>query len=172
MQRVEGARDVHNLKHDQPEVLIVRATAGDLEDILRLEQVSFSAPWTRKMILAELEGNPFASFWVARKGPDGEIQAYICYWVVFEELHLMNLAVSPPCRRKGVARALVHHALEDGQRRGARRAILEVRASNTAALSMYRGLGFHQVAVRAGYYVHPVEDAILMELNPISTTHD
>ncbi len=144
------------------------ATARDLDDILRIEQESFSAPWTRKMFEAELSGNPFAHFSVLRSGgADGtgkELLGYICFWVVFEELRLMNLAVSPSARRQGLATALVRHALAVGRAQGAGRAVLEVRSSNEEARRLYERMGFVQVGLRAKYYANPIEDARLMEL--------
>lgn len=145
---------------------IVPASAEMLSDILRLEETCFSAPWTRKMMEAELTGNPFAHFLVARDQP-GTIVGYHCFWVVFEELRLMNLAVCESMRRKGIARALVTEALQTGLAQAATRAVLEVRASNQAALNLYQLLGFTTVGTRPRYYSHPVEDAVLMQMEPL-----
>jgi len=141
---------------------------GDLDEVLALEQRSFNEPWSRKMFLGELHGNAFATNLVLRTGGAGfgegvgagALLGYIMFWVVFEELHLMNLAVLPEVRRRGLGTALVRHALMAAH--GARMALLEVRASNTAALAMYRKLGFVQKSVRKGYYNHPREDAVIM----------
>lgn len=151
-------------------LLIRPPSREDLERILSIEQRSFSTPWTRKMFEAELAGNPFSHLLTARpilgapaEDGAGEIVGYICFWIVFEELRLMNLAVEASVRRHGIATELVRHALSIGRERGAQRTQLEARASNIAARSLYEGLGFRQVAVRARYYTDPVEDAILME---------
>ena len=141
---------------------------GDLDEVLALEQRSFNEPWSRKMFLGELHGNTFATNLVLRTGGAGfgegvgagALLGYIMFWVVFEELHLMNLAVLPEVRRRGLGTALVRHALMAAH--GARMALLEVRASNTAALAMYRKLEFVQKSVRKGYYNHPREDAVIM----------
>ncbi len=132
---------------------------SDLDEVLLLEQRSFSEPWTRKMFLGELHGNAFATNLVLRAD---KLLGYIMFWVVFEELHIMNLAVLPQVRRQGLGTALVRHALMAAAAQGARTALLEVRASNTAALAMYRKLGFVQKSVRKGYYDHPREDAVIM----------
>lgn len=145
---------------------IVPATAEMLPDILRLEETCFSAPWTRKMMEAELTGNPFAHFLVARNQP-GTIVGYHCFWIVFEELRLMNLAVCDSMRRKGIARALVTEALRMGLAQAATRAVLEVRASNQAGRALYQLMGFTTVSTRPQYYSNPVEDAILMEMAPL-----
>lgn len=149
--------------------VIVPASAEMLPDILRLEETCFSAPWTRKMMEAELTGNPFAHFLVARN-PEGTIVGYHCFWIVFEELRLMNLAVCESMRRTGIARALVTEALQRGLAQAATRAVLEVRASNQAARTLYQLMGFTTVSTRPRYYSNPVEDAILMEMDPLVVT--
>jgi ribosomal-protein-alanine N-acetyltransferase len=70
-------------------------------------------------------------------------------------------------RHRGIARSLVSTALQTGVSQSAHRAVLEVRASNRAAQALYQGFGFSQTAVRPKYYTNPVEDAVLMELDPI-----
>lgn len=84
--------------------------------------------------------------------------------MVEDELHINNLAVHPRWRRRRIAQALLIEALEHGRRRGAERAVLEVRASNLPALSLYRRYGFEPVGIRRQYYSHPVEDAVIMAL--------
>ncbi len=155
-------------------VLIEPATADVLDEVLAIEQACFSAPWTRKMLAAELSGNQFANFVIA-KCPDPlsgslAVAGYFCFWVVFEEVRLMNLAVLEPFRRRGVATRLVCTALQAGVERGATRAMLEVRESNCEAQTLYRRLGFRQTAKRSRYYVNPEEDAVLMELAPLQVS--
>ena len=118
------------------------------------------------MMEAELTGNPFAHFWVARDAA-GRVVGYHCFWIVFEELRLMNLAVCESMRRRGIGRALVIEALRMSLTQAATRAVLEVRASNQAAHTLYRELGFVQVSTRRKYYANPIEDAVLMELDPL-----
>jgi len=150
---------------------ILPATPEFLSDILKIEEACFSAPWTRKMLEAELSGNPFAHFLLAKvgeaEGSPSSIVGYLCYWIVFEEVRLMNLAVIESMRHRGIARSLVRAALQTGLSQSAHRAVLEVRASNRAAQTLYRGFGFRQTAIRPQYYHQPVEDAVLMELDPI-----
>jgi ribosomal-protein-alanine N-acetyltransferase len=154
------------------EWIIGPATDQALPDILRIEEACFSAPWTRKMVEAELSGNPFANFLVAKRVSPGRVGSvsivgYLCFWVVFEEVRLMNLAVIESMRRKGIARALVTQALEMGLAQAARCAVLELRASNSGAHALYRSLGFRDVTIRPKYYTNPIEDALLMERDPI-----
>ncbi|MEK7350670.1 MAG: ribosomal protein S18-alanine N-acetyltransferase [Nitrospirota bacterium] len=154
------------------EWVIEPATVEALPDILKIEEACFSAPWTRRMLEAELSGNPFANFLVAKRILPDEVGSvsiigYLCFWVVFEEVRLMNLAVIESMQHKGIARALVTQALEVGLAQAAMRAVLEVRASNHAAHALYRRLGFRDVTTRPMYYTNPIEDALLMELDPI-----
>jgi len=148
-------------------VRLIPMQEGDLDAVLALEEVSFPQPWTRKMFLGELQGNVFAVNLIARAGDgsgatEGTLLGYVMFWVVFEELHLMNLAVRPEARRQGLGADLVRHALAVGADRGVRTALLEVRASNRPALAMYERLGFVRRGVRRGYYEHPREDAVIM----------
>lgn len=153
-----------------PRFLFEPAQWEDLDRLVAIEQASFTAPWTRKMLEAELQ-NPFSRLLTARLMPDGrtgEIVGYLCLWIVFEELRLMNLAVEAGSRRRGIAKALVLHALSLARDRGAERAVLEVRASNDAARRLYEGVGFRQVALRARYYSNPIEDAVLMQRESVA----
>ncbi len=143
----------------------------EIDRLLAIERESFTVPWTRKMFEAEITGNPFSRLDVARL-PDthtGESRliGFVCYWVVFDELHLLDVAVEPAFRRRGVGRRLVAHALARGAEQGVKRAMLEVRLSNHAAQRLYEGFGFRTVGTRPKYYTHPVEDARLLELQPV-----
>lgn len=148
---------------NQRGILIAPALVQDLREIDRIEQVSFTAPWSEAMIEAEVSGNSFTNFVVCRRVPGGAILGYLSCWVVFEELRLMNLAVDPPARRHGIATLLVRHALALGQARGATRCVLEVRASNEQALGLYGRFGFRRFGARLRYYSNPEEEAIVME---------
>lgn len=152
---------------DDRRLLILPGRVEDLDRIVAIEQESFATPWSRKMLEVELEGkNPFSRFLTARwrtDGPDGEVVGYIGFWIVFDELRVMNVAVAPEMRRRGIARALVERAMAAGREGGAERALLEVRASNEGARRLYERLGFRQVALRRRYYTQPDEDAVLME---------
>lgn len=127
------------------------------------------------MLEAELVGNQFAHFLVAVQGGETgrvgqtRIIGYHCFWIVFEELRLMNVAVHASMRRRGVGRALVTEAICQGLTQTATRAILEVRVSNEPAQSLYRSLGFIELGRRLRYYSHPDEDAVLMELDPLGS---
>jgi ribosomal-protein-alanine N-acetyltransferase len=133
----------------------------DIDDILRIESVSFTNPWTREMYVSELEHKNVAFFYIARD-PVGEAIGFCSFWLVLDELHINNLAVLPEHRRAGVASALLERVLADGAARGAHRATLEVRASNAPALRLYERFDFRMTAVRRSYYTRPDEDALVL----------
>lgn len=141
------------------------ASERELDDIIRIESLSFRNPWTREMYLSELEHREVSTFYLARD-PVGEPVGFIAVWRVLDELHVNNLAVLPEHRRSGVASALLTRALADAAARGATRATLEVRASNEPALRLYERFGFAVTAVRRGYYAQPEEDALVLWREP------
>jgi [ribosomal protein S18]-alanine N-acetyltransferase len=137
----------------------------DIDQVLSIEQSSFSMPWSRNLFLSEFRSPTVSTLLVAlHEAPKRIVSAYIVYWLVADEMHILNLAVDPACRRQGIARKLVRYALARAQEKGARRAFLEVRMSNSPAYRLYSGLGFTGTSVRRDYYDHPTEDAIIMAL--------
>ena len=136
-------------------------TAADLDDVLEIEKVSFTNPWTRPMFERELLDPGVSHLYVLRTG-DWRVAAFCMDWIVADELHINNLAVRPECRGAGVGRALLESVFGHAAALGARRATLEVRRSNVAALKLYERLGFSVSAIRKEYYDHPVEDALIL----------
>ncbi|MBI3812303.1 MAG: ribosomal protein S18-alanine N-acetyltransferase [Nitrospirae bacterium] len=147
-----------------PNLTIRPMTPGDLDEVMPVEEVSYAIPWKRPMFEAELHGNPFARLFTARDSEQNALLGYVCFWMVFDELHLLNLSVRPDRRRIGIGEELARWTLSWARENGARLATLEVRASNEAAKRLYEKLGFKVVAVRQGYYREPKEDAVIMNL--------
>lgn len=148
-------------------VFVELATRDDLEALIELERRSYSHPWTRANFEGELLASERGCLLVlrealARAGPERGIRAYCAFRVYAEELHLMNLAVAPEWRMRGLGRFLLRLAFDMGGRRGAHEAWLEVRASNLPALALYRSQGLAEVGCRRGYYSRPREDALLL----------
>ncbi len=149
-------------------------TRDDLDQVLTIERASFAMPWSRQLFLRELHNPAISTLLVAfndsgSSGPGQRargVTGYIVFWVVADEMHILNLAVAPAQRRQGIAKHLVQSALEKAYAKGARIAYLEVRASNAAAQKLYWGLGFTGISLRRGYYDRPTEDAVIMELGP------
>src|SRR5579862_1214448 len=136
-------------------------TGDDLDAVLYFEGECFSSPWTREMYLAELE-NVGISYCFLARDDDGRTTGFCSFWRVVDELHINNLAVLEPYRRRGIGRALLTHVLNEGVRLGAHSATLEVRRSNEVARQMYERLGFVASGVRRAYYTNPIEDALVM----------
>lgn len=142
----------------------------DLDEVMRIEEGSFSSPWSRGMFLSELKDNPFSNLLVARLSqPVGlstqkSLLGYCCFWVVFGEVHIMNLAVHPDSRRKGIAMRLVEEAISISRKHAVQKIHLEVRQSNDPARRLYEKFGFKVIAVRSNYYAQPREAALLMAL--------
>jgi ribosomal-protein-alanine N-acetyltransferase len=137
--------------------------AADLDEVLAIERASFTNPWTREMYEAEMANEGVSFLYVARN-PAGKMVGFCSQWLILDELHINNLAVLPEWRRSGVASALLARVLDEGARRGARRATLEVRRSNDIARHLYERFGFTVAGIRRDYYDKPVEDALVLWL--------
>lgn len=138
----------------------------DLDAVLEIEQASFANPWTRDMFEHELEHREISHTLVIRT-PTIRVAGFCIFWVVFDEIHINNLAIRPECRRAGLGRALLRAALDDAAGRGGRRATLEVRRSNESAIRLYESFGFRPAGVRPDYYSNPVEDALVLDLQSL-----
>ncbi len=137
----------------------------DIDQVLKIEQASFSMPWSRNLFLSEFRSPSVSNLMVALSDmPFRTVVGYIVFWLVEDEMHILNLAVVPSFRRQGIARRLVLAAIKLAGGKGAKRAFLEVRASNAAAQKLYSSLGFAGTSIRRGYYDLPAEDAVIMTL--------
>ena len=141
-----------------------------LDEVMQIE-ATFSAPWTREMFLQELRQKDELSYSTVVL-VDGRVIAYALNWFVADEVHIVNLAVHPQWRRRGVARFLMCEVFDCALRRGMVIATLEVRFHNSAAIGLYESMGFRQVAIRKNYYADNREDALVMltELAPDQAT--
>lgn len=135
----------------------------DLDRILAVETDAYPRPWSRRMFEEEL-ANPTTVSVAAEEG--GEVVGYAFGWVLLDDLHVNNVAVAPACQRRGLGEAVLRSLFRAAAAAGARRATLEVRPSNAAALGLYRRLGFREVGRRPGYYENG-EDALLLWLESV-----
>lgn len=133
--------------------------AADLDQVTAIEQVSLPSPWSKELFEAELKRDQ-ARYFVAEE--DGQIAGYMGYWEAPQEAHIINLAVAPDHRKKGLGERMMDHCLEFARKKGAELATLEVRESNEAAKRLYEKCGFIVVAIRKKYYSDNQEDAIVM----------
>lgn len=133
----------------------------DLDAIVALEAASFTNPWSRETLEWELRNSDVTYIYVLRL-EEGTIAAFCVCWIIFDELHINTVAVAPAERRRGWATVLLKHVMAEAAAQHVTRATLEVRASNTAALKLYEGLGFRVAATRPRYYTQPEEDALIL----------
>lgn len=134
---------------------------SDIPRILKIERMSFSTPWTEMAFLNEIY-NPTSINKVAVY--ENEIVAYICANSVIDEGHILNIAVYPDMRRRGIAVALLKNVVEELKKKSCKSLYLEVRASNISAIRFYENYGFVSVGIRKNYYTSPREDAVVMML--------
>jgi ribosomal-protein-alanine N-acetyltransferase len=136
-----------------------------LEQIMKIERVSFTTPWTEEMFLYEL-ASPLSFHFVASRSERKRdlVLCYIIFLMIREEVHILNLATHPAYRRLGIAHSLLLFTLDFSYRKGGIAYLLEAREGNLPALSLYQKLGFASCGVRKNYYADTGEDAILMGL--------
>jgi [ribosomal protein S18]-alanine N-acetyltransferase len=134
--------------------------SGDVDAVIEIERISFPTPWSRRLFEEELHRD-FSSALVACEDPDGPMLGYAVCWTVSGESHLLNIAVRPEMRDRGVGRALLRECIRRGARKGARKIYLEVRPTNAPAIHLYESEGFIFVGIRRNYYTDTGEDALL-----------
>lgn len=141
---------------------------SDLDEILAIERVSFSAPWSRDVFVKEL-ANRAARAVVFRLR--GGLAGYICFWVVLDEAHIQTVAVNPAMRGRGYGMEIMRHLEAMSVQEGVSRIILEVGRRNIAARNLYRKCGFSAIGFRKQYYAEIDDDAVVMEKCLTSDSH-
>ena len=132
----------------------------DIDDVLNIERLCFSTPWSHEAIKAEIESNHCARYVVAELG--GVVTGYGGMWIILDEAHITNVAVHPNYRGMGVGEAIMKALIRTASRLKVEGMTLEVRVSNEIAQNLYKKLGFASVGVRKGYYTDNGEDALIM----------
>lgn len=135
----------------------------DIDQILEVEQASFTTPWSREAFYNEIYNNKFAVYLVLEE--DEKIVGYCGAWIVIDEAHVTNVAVLPEYRGKKLGEALLRKMMTVAMDMGARSMTLEVRVTNHVAQSLYRKLGFQNGGIRKNYYSDNQEDALVMWVN-------
>ena len=137
-----------------------RLTVEDIDEVLRVENLSFSHPWTKDAYFHELAENELAYyygiFW------EKKLLAFGGFWLIVDEGHIANVAVDPDYRRQGLGELLMRRLIPFCIVQGGKKMTLEVRSRNLAAHSLYRKLGFKDAGLRRRYYDKPKDDAIIM----------
>lgn len=141
-----------------------RMVAADLPPVMEVEKRAFKSPWSEDLIRRELT-HEWSTILLAEEPGEKRVLGFVIFWVVHDEIHILNVAVDPAYRRKGIARALLDEMFRRAREAGLALATLEVRISNDPAIRLYEGLGFRRVGIRKGYYVDEDEDAVVMVLD-------
>lgn len=137
------------------------AVHRDLRTVAAIERGVFPDPWSHGMFVAHLRYAPPEMFLIA-EAPNGDVLGYALARTAADEAELLNIAVAPAARRRGVGLMLLRATMESCRVHGAEWMLLEVREANVAARTLYEQHGFAPVGRRAGYYHSPREDAIVM----------
>ena len=140
-------------------MILTQMNAAHVPQVAELERICFADPWSEKSVASELD-NKWALWLVALDGDT--VVGYIGSQTAVDETDVMNVAVHPDHRRQGIAEALIEKLVQELKARGSHALMLEVRASNAPAISLYEKLGFLQVGLRKNYYRNPKEDALIL----------
>ena len=148
-------------------VSIRRMTLDDVPTVHRIDQASFSLPWSERSFRYEIQENRISRCWVAVENE--QVVGMLVLWLIEDEAHIATIATHPDHRRRGIGEELLIEALSQVEREGATRAFLEVRAGNLGAQAMYAKYGFVQDGFRKQYYKDNNEDALLLSLDDIAS---
>jgi [ribosomal protein S18]-alanine N-acetyltransferase len=139
----------------------------DVDAVMTLEHLSFADPWPRSLYVREVKEGRYSRYYIVETDtPDVEPPVLVGqagYWLLGNEAHIVTIAVDPQWRGRSIGKWLLLRVLADVRGRGADLVTLEVRPTNTAALSLYRKLGFDTIGQRKRYYANG-EDAYVLEL--------
>ena len=131
-----------------------------IDEIELLEKQCFSVPWSRQALISQLPDD--MHFFIAAFNDSGRVLGYVGMMYVLDEGYISNVAVSPECRRLGIADKLIESLIKRASEKNLSFVTLEVRESNLPAIELYRKFGFSDVGMRRNYYNRPTENAILM----------
>lgn len=136
---------------------IIPAAEGDMKRLSEIAALCFPDPWSERIFRESFE-NAYTEIFIA-KDTDGNIAGYLVLSETGDEISVDDIAVLPEYRRCGIAKKLL---LQADEKYPDRNFLLEVRESNSPAISLYKSLGFEQVGLRKRYYRNPDEAAVLM----------
>lgn len=145
----------------QPEHKIRALKGSDATKIAVLEWITPDAAQWGAAGYAQLDTGALIGFGVFDEH-EIELFGFIVARIAADEMEILNLGVSYRTRRQGIAKRLLASALAEGKKRGARKAFLEVRESNSDARAFYQSQGFRETGRRKLYYIHPFEDALVL----------
>lgn len=131
----------------------------DADAMHSLECQCFTLPWTKEQCLGALAQNCFKAFGIQE---NGNLLAYASFYHALDQMEIVNIAVRPQWRRKGLARELLAILLQAAHKMGIEKVALEVRESNFAARALYEQAGFRQSGIRKKYYPDTGEDGLVL----------
>jgi [ribosomal protein S18]-alanine N-acetyltransferase len=138
-----------------------KMTVEDIDGVLKIEEEAFSLPWTRDAFMQEMTTNLHA-YYVVAENEDNQIVGFCGMWLVMDESHITNVAVTERVKGQGIGEGLMREAIRVSKEHEVVLMTLEVRASNTIAQNLYRKLEFKNGGIRKGYYSDNLEDALVM----------
>lgn len=138
---------------------ITRMNESHVAKVAALEKLCFSDPWSETSVASELD-NPLSLWLIAEE--EGTVLGYVGSQTVLDETDMMNIAVRPECRRRGIAAALIGELVNQLREHGSHVLRLEVRESNVPAIALYESMGFTQLGLRKNYYRNPKENALIL----------
>ena len=139
---------------------VVLLCKENADKLVELENKCFTSPWSYTMFLGDLESEH--TYYLGVFNDKNELVGYIGMWDVGDTGEITNVAVHPDYRRKGIATKLVCELEKLCMEKCIEYINLEVRESNSSAISLYTKFGFERVGIRKNYYKNPTENAILM----------
>ena len=138
---------------------IIPMNKDHVAQVAALEKLCFCAPWSENSVASELSDR--LCLWLVAE-EDGVVCGYVGSQTVLDETDMMNIAVRPDCRRRGIAAALIGELVSQLKERGSHILRLEVRQSNGPAIALYETMGFTQLGLRKNYYRNPRENALIL----------
>ncbi len=149
-----------------PAFRLRKMSLADLPAVMEIENQAFSNPWSLDMVKKELTQD-WSTVLLCELATDlgWALRGFAIFWLVHDEVHVLNVATDQRHRRLGIGRRLMTAVIEHGRTHRCRLATLEVRRSNEAAIGLYRAMGFRPVGMRPNYYADNREDAVVMNMD-------
>jgi len=148
------------MNEDLKNLIIKKMGVDDVDEVVEIENQSFSDPWKKEFFLDEIS-NALAYPLVAKLNQN--VVGYACLWIFLGELQIANIAVTPLFRKKGIGKKIMEKIISYAELNFLKRITLDVRESNKEAINLYNKFGFKIIGKRKSYYRFPVEDSLILE---------
>lgn len=144
----------------EPDPVICRLTSESLSDLYEIELDSDPKPWSKRAFAKQVNSSTNCIYGLRL---DGRLLGFVLIQFVSGEAHIMKFGIRQEQRRRGLGKTLLREALLDLHSEGCRQVTLEVRVSNSAAITLYQALGFYEAGIRKEYYTDNQEDALVLQ---------